>query len=291
MRKKFLLKNYQPYAFVFPAFLVLICLALFPALYNLFSSLCIEKGGIREFVGLQNYKELFADPAFRRDLGTTLIYCFTDAFGSTLLGLTAALICVAKYPGQGAVRVAVILPWVVPYVVVGIVWRWILHPMGGYMPNILEFLHLDPDLFSLNAKDTALSGVLLASIWRGFPFVGMMLMASLQSVDNVLYEAAEIDGASKWQSLFRVTIPIIAPTLAMVFILRLIWAANQFDLLFMMTSGGPQGSTETMAYYIYKNSFEFFEYERGAAASIIQLLLFMLICTPYIARTRKELED
>jgi ABC-type sugar transport system permease subunit len=238
-----------------------------------------------------NYIELLKDPAFRKALWITLKYSVIDSLGSFLLGLLAALVMNSKVPALGTMRVLVIIPWVIPYVIVGVVWKWILHPMGGIMPEILGFFHLNPDLFSLNYPSTALSGLLIATIWRGFPFVALMLLSALQGIDDQLYESAKIDGASKSKVLMKITLPLIRPVMAICILLRMVWSSNQFDTIFMMTGGGPMAATETSSLYIYRNSFEYFDTGKGSAASFIQLFIFLLLCLPHILHTKKEFEE
>ncbi len=234
------------------------------------------------FLGLANYRNVLLDPTFLSSLRTTLIFVVAAVSLEIILAIGIALLLNRDFPGRTVVRVLALLPWAVPSVVNGIMWKWILNPSYGALNGLLYSLHLtDQYIIWLGSPTLALASVVWADIWKETPFIMLLILAALQTIPKEMYEAARVDGANPAQSFFHITLPLIQPVLFVAIALRTIWALKSFDLIYTLTAGGPSGSTSVLGYYTYLKTFVSLQLGRGAAVAYIMTLIVLLLVVIY----------
>lgn len=246
------------------------------------------------FVGLGNYQAVLNDPAFWDSARVTVMFVALAVFLEILLGLAIALMLNRPFTGRRWVRMFALLPWAVPPVVNGIMWKWILNPSYGSMNGLLYQVGLfdGPRDYIVWLGDPwlALLMVVLADVWKETPFIMLLFLAALQTIPNDLYEAAKVDGARWWSILFRITIPLIAPTMFVAVALRTIWALKSFDLIYSLTAGGPSNATSVLGYYTYIKSFVSLDLGRGSAVAYIMTAVVLLVVIGYYRALYREVE-
>jgi multiple sugar transport system permease protein len=228
------------------------------------------------FVGLDHFRELSQDVAFYRALKNTLWWTGASVFLQFSFGLILALLLDKPFAGRGVVQALVFLPWAVPTFLAGLNWAWMFNPVIGPLPHWMASLGL------LSAPNNILSdphlamwGPIIANVWWGIPFFAITLLAALQAIPRDLYEAASIDGATPLQRFTSITVPFLAPTIAITVLLRTVWIANFADLIIVMTNGGPADRTQIVASYIFTQAFKRLDF--GYASAIALALLVLLL--------------
>ena len=222
-------------------------------------------------------------------LEKTGIYVFGTVIFQFLFGLIFALMLNSTTPISRVSRNLILIPWVIPGVLAAFMWRWLFNANYGLINTILKSMGLITENVAwLTLPDTAMFAVIVASIWKGVPFFTLMLLAGLQSVPKELYEASKIDGASRWQQLFSITIPSIMPTIVTTTLLRIIWTANFVDIIFNMTEGGPGYSTQVLSVYTFMTARSTLNYGYSASLSIFMTILLIAVIMIYVSRARKE---
>jgi multiple sugar transport system permease protein len=261
---------------VLPCTIVLLLMMAYPVVQTFFFSFSnIELPGFKlSFAGLGNFVRAFTKPEVNVVIRNTIVWTVLSTTLRLLLGLLCALIMNANVRGIGVLRVIALLPWTMPIIVSSNSWRWMLASDYGVVNGTLRVLGLDKLALNwLASSQTALGSVLVASTWVGYAFIMMMLLSALQSLPKELYEAARIDGA-KGPQLFRyITLPGIKPVLLVVLTLETISAINSFDMIFVMTGGGPGGSTEIMGLFVYRLAFGNFDFAAASAVSVVLILI------------------
>lgn len=229
-----------------------------------------------EYVGLGQYQALLHDANLGQALMNTLWWTVASLVLQFFLGLGLALLLDRPFFGKKVVQAIVFLPWAVPSFLSGLTWAWLFNPIVGPLPHWLVALGLKSEPTNiLSDPATAMWGPIIANVWFGVPFFAITLLAALKSIPSELHEAAAIDGANPWQRFVKVTLPFLAPTIAITVMLRTIWIATFADLIYVMTEGGPAGSTNTVATYIYVSAFK--TLDKGYASAVAVLLLALLI--------------
>ena len=232
----------------------------------------------RPFVGLDNYRYILSDPAFWESVRITLIFVFLAVTIEITLGLAVALMLNRPFHGRTVVRLLALLPWAVPSVVNGIMWKWILNPSYGAANGLLYQLGIiDEYIIWLGDPELALLMVVWADVWKETSFIMLLFLAALQTIPDELYEAAIVDGANTVQRFINVTIPLIRPTLFVAVALRTIWALKSFDLIYTLTAGGPSNGTAVIGYYTYLKSFVSLQLGRGSAAAYIMTFAVLIV--------------
>ncbi|BER92653.1 carbohydrate ABC transporter permease [Atrimonas thermophila] len=286
-------KKWTPFFFVAPAVIILLLLVIFPLVYSLgvsFTNWNIVRGGKWKFVGLGNYAYIFLkDPYFRTSLRVTLLYVMSVVALETILGLIVAMLLNRPMRRIGLLRTALVLPTTMTPVVVGIIWRLLYNPELGTLNYFLELFGFQP-LNWLGDPSTALPSVIVADVWEWTPFMALILLAGLQSLPHDPFEAALVDGASSFQIFRYVTFPLLLPTLIVAVLLRTMDAFKTFDLIFVLTKGGPGMSTEVLSYYTYRYGFKFFHIGRASAYSYV-LLVIVIAITQLLLRFIREGEE
>lgn len=236
----------------------------------------------RPFVGLENYRFILTDPLFMESLRVTLLFVISAVIIEIVLAIAIALLLNRDFRGRWAVRMLALLPWAVPSVVNGIMWKWILNPSYGSLNGLLYSLGIiDNYIIWLGSPKLALAMVVMADIWKETPFIMLLFLAALQTIPKDLYEAARVDGANALQSFFRVTIPLIQPVLFVAIALRTIWALKSFDLIYTLTAGGPSNGTAVIGYYTYVKSFVSLQLGRGASVAYIMTFIVLAVVLIY----------
>ena len=282
------------YLYVVPALIFVVLILLYPLGYNLYISLHeMSVGNFRTgtapFVGLEMYSEVIADPAFRHAFLISLLFTGGSLLFQFTIGFALALFFNRPFPGQGLLRAALLLAWVLPLVVTGSLFRWMLNGDYGVVNFFLQGLGvLNKNVFWLSEPDTALIGTILTNIWVGIPFNMVLLLAGLQSISPTLYEAAKIDGANAWRRFLYITLPMMRPVMLIVIMLGFIYTFRVFDLIFVMTQGGPVNATTVLPIYVYDETFEFFHFGQGAAAATLILIIPFTLALVYLWLIRRE---
>ena len=274
--------------FVLPGVLLLVLVMGFPALTSLSYSIKPEKAGVGGITWV-HYANLLKDPYFGAIFWNTAVFVTLSVAAHLLLGLAAALVLNGKLPAKPVFRLIALLPWVVPDVVAGIIWKWMFDPVYGAVNDILMRMGLinDPVEWLSNPR-LAMFSLILVNLWRGFPFVMMNLLAGLQAIPQKLYEAAAIDGASKVQQFFCVTLPGLKKMIVVALALDIVWEVRRFGLVQAMTQGGPGVLTEVLSTYTYKQYFQFFHFEYASAISVVMTAVLLLVSLPYIWMIAQE---
>lgn len=273
------------YLFVAPAVLLLLAVLVYPALTTLRLSVSLPGGR----VGLQQYGFLFSDPLFWQVVRQTAVFVAASVAAHLLLGMGAALAVAGAVPARGLFRVVALLPWVVPDVVAGIVWKWILNPLYGVLNDLLVAAGVvGQPLEWLTHPTLAPLSVILANVWRGFPFVMVILLAGLQSIPQELYEAASLDGAGSWARFRFVTLPGLRKVLVVALALDTIWEVRRFGLVQAMTGGGPGTLTEVLSTQVFKQYFHFYRFEYASAMAVAMTVLLLAVSLPYVRMIMQE---
>lgn len=244
--------------------------------------------GAERFVGAKNYAEIFHSPKFVPILVNTLVWSVGSLIGQFALGLAGALCINQDLPGMRLVRSILLVPYVVPVITVALFWRWMLDGTYGIVSYALQSAALlDVNQSPLALPNGAMASVIVANIWRGFSFVMISYWAALQNVPRDQYEAARVDGANFWQEFRYVTLPNLGEVTRTLIVLRVIWTVTYFDLVWLITKGGPGGTTETWPIWIYQETMGFFRFGYGAALATTLAAGLMLAALLYVQATRR----
>ena len=265
-----------------------------PLLYNILISFQrVDMFGlgtlVHPTVGLDNYVSVFEDRIARTVLVNTLIFTVGSVAIQFTLGFALALFFHQRFPGATWIRGLFLAAWVMPGLVVGVLWNWLLSGDFGVINHILETVGLiDAPVFWRSDTDTSLYAVLIANIWYGTPFNMILLAVGLAAIPEDLYEAAALDGATAWQRFTTITLPMMRPTIGAVLALGTIFTLQQFDLFAAITQGGPAGSSTVAQYWSWELSFREFDFGRGAVISVLMIVVVLVVSLIYVRSTRAE---
>ncbi len=241
----------------------------------------------REFVGLQNIVDILTGD-FARLLGQTLVFTLGTTIFPFIIGMALALALNTRIPGGKTLRGLMLLPWLIPGVVVSFLWMWIFNANYGVMNALLQALGVisEPQAW-LAQPTTAMIAVIVAKTWQSFPWMMVMLLAGLQTVPKELHEAAEIDGAGTIRRFFSITVPQIRGIIGLVLLLEFIWNFQHFDIIYVLTGGGPAGSTQTFATAVYDTAFHGFDLGHAGALGLLWMILLMGLVVVYVRFSEK----
>lgn len=272
---------------VSPAVIVILLIAFLPVLFAFWLSL--HEYNLKypylgqPFIGLENYITMLSDTRLINSLKVTTMFAAITVAAELVLGMGAALLINRSFRGRGLVRTAVLVPWALTTVVMARMWSWIFNSEYGIFNAILKWLGLIDEYIPWVADPKfALWAAIGADIWKTTPFMALLLLAGLQTISNDLYEAAMVDGAGPWRRFWQVTIPLLRPTILVALLFRTLDAARVFDLLFVLTGGGPGFVTESLSIYTYRSLFVNLDFGYGSALSVVTFLYVMLISFIYI---------
>ncbi|MEJ2136230.1 MAG: sugar ABC transporter permease [Desulfofustis sp.] len=280
MKPTRILNRATPYLFLAPAGIILIFALLYPIGYLTMASFFDWRMGTpfsdAVFYGFKNYAWILKDPNFRESFMVTITFAFTVVVLEMVIGVGLALMLERPIRGMSVFRTIFILPMMIAPIVVGLVWRYMYNPQFGIFNKTLKKWGFEPIPW-LSSPDWALPSVIIADIWQWTPFIFILSLAALQSLPRSSLEAARIDGASEWQQIIYIKIPLMMPVLVVAALLRMIDAFKVLEVIFIMTNGGPGLSTEIMSLQIYKTAFVSWELGRAAALSNILLAIVLVI--------------
>lgn len=285
-------ERWTPYLFILPIALYLLLFQFYPLVQEgalSLTSTSLLSPQTHDWVGLDNYRRLFDSEEFQGVLVTTLIYvaaCVGLAIG---IGLAAALLLDDAFPGRGVARALVTIPWAAPPVAVALIFVWIFNAQYGVFGWALRTIGLAVGRENwLDTPALAMPAILLTTIWQIFPFAAVVILSALQGVAPELKEAAKIDGAGRLGIFRAVTWPTIRPSVALLALFLTIWSIRRFDLIWLMTQGGPIGATETLVIRLYREAFVFRDLGSGAAVGMVGLVLAFMVTLAYFYVARRE---
>lgn len=236
-----------------------------------------------EFVGLQNYKEIFNEPVFFKILINTIVFAISTSILGVIIPLILAAILNSKIRGSEIFKTAYFLPFITPMIVIGIVWEWIFDPNIGILNNVIH-LHIN----WLYDTNFAMPALIIVSVWKLIGYNMIIFLSALSGISQSLFEAAKIDGAGIIDTFKNVTVPMLSPTIFFVIIITAISSFQVFDLIYLMTQGGPLDSTNVLVYAIYKNAFEYFNIGKASAIAYV-LFVIILVLTLFQWKFRKKI--
>jgi multiple sugar transport system permease protein len=279
-----------PYLFLAPAVIYLALFQAFPLLQELilsFTETSLLNPSNKEWVGLENFRTIFGDPEFLRTLTTTLVYVTVCVFGAVGAGLGCALLLNGSFRGRGVARALITVPWAAPGVAVALIATWMLNAQYGIVNRFLSAIGQGvPDGQILTSTTLALPAILVTTLWQLFPFPAIVLLAALQAVPEELTEASAMDGASRWWTFRVVTWPTIRPTVALLALLMAIWSIRRFELIWLMTRGGPDGATRTIVIDLYSRAFEAQDLGMAAAIGMVGVTISLLLVMASLSLSR-----
>ena len=279
-------KNYTRWLFVLPAIIIVLALFVYPIISSFYFSFT-NKNLIRptyDFVGLDNYIAVLKDKGFWNAFLNSLKWTIFSLGVQLLVGFTAALALNKVKHLKGFYKTLLIIPWAFPSIVIAFSWQWILNGVYGFLPNILVQLGLcdTPPQF-LTDRVLAFVVLVFINIWFGAPMIMVNVLAALQTVPQDQYEAAEIDGAKGWQSFLYITVPHIKVVTGLLVVLRTVWIFNNFDLIYLITGGGPAGATQTVPVYAYDMGWGTKLLGKSSAVTVLLFIFLMAVCVAYFA--------
>ncbi|KQO09637.1 sugar ABC transporter [Agreia sp. Leaf244] len=280
-RKSPLGSRWTPYLLFGPAVLYIVVFQAVPLLQEIwlsFTRTSLLNPGRSVWVGISNYTTVFASESFRQTLLTTLLYVIVCVIGAVVSGLVVALLLNAKFPGRGIARALVTVPWAAPGIATALIATWMLNAQYGIVSRTLNALGLGVGGGGiLDNAELALPAILLTTIWQLFPFVSVVLLSALQSVPEELVEAAKMDGAGRAWVFRVVTWQVIKPTVGLVALLITIWSLRRFELIWLMTRGGPLGSTRTLVIDLYSQAFDSKQLGTAAAIGMVGIMISLIV--------------
>ncbi|MDZ8026379.1 MAG: carbohydrate ABC transporter permease [Nostoc sp. DedQUE01] len=262
-----------------PALLLLLLVFGYPILRAFWLSVFTRNLGTElqpVFSGLENYVRMAGDGRFWQSLWITTVFTTASVVLELLLGLLIALVLNQAFLGRGLVRTIAILPWALPTALIGLAWAWIFNDQFGVVNDILRRLGLiQTGINWLGDPTLAMIALIFADIWKTTPFISILLLAGLQSISKDLYEAYSVDGATAWQSFRNITLPLLLPQILIAVLFRFAQAFGIFDLIAVMTGGGPGGATEVVSLYIYSTVMRYLDFGYGAALVVVTFLILV----------------
>ncbi|UCC61590.1 MAG: sugar ABC transporter permease [Anaerolineae bacterium] len=278
-----------------PAFIMILGVVGYPLIYSIyitFHNMNFARAGLApEFIGLKNYARVFQRPDFWKAFLRSSLFVVYDLLAGMPLGLAIALLLNQRFKFRGVTRATILLPYVLSGTVLGLIWKWIYNPNHGALNALLHQLGLISDYVAWLAQPMrALQMVILVNLWQGTPWAIIMYLAGLQTIPAELYDAAKVDGASAWQTLFKVTLPLLSPITLAMLVLKTVWTFQVFDIVWVLTRGGPASATQVVSYYIYYSSFFQLKFGYAAAMSYVLLGIVLVLVFFYYRLIRHKVE-
>ncbi|MDE2577137.1 MAG: sugar ABC transporter permease [Rhodospirillales bacterium] len=283
--------RWLPYLFIAPLAAYLLALQFYPLLQELylsFTTTSLLDPQHPDFIGLDNYRQLVEAPDFRAVLLVTAVYTVACVVLAIALGLAAAVLLDHPFSGRGLARALVTIPWATPPVAVALIFTWIYNAQYGVFNVALRALHLAAGQTNwLDSPALALPAILLTTIWQIFPFATVVILAALQGVSAELREAAIIDGADRLSVFGAVVWPTIRPSVTLLALFLTIWSIRRFDLIWLMTQGGPVGATDTLVIELYRNGFVYRDLGAAAAVGMVGMAIALAVTLVYFRASRR----
>lgn len=285
-------RHIYAYLSILPALLIVAVFTIYPVIYNV--DLALHKNVLtapqsHPFTGTKNFTDLLKNPGLLRSFGTTVQFTAVIVIANTILAILIALLLNERFLGAKILQVLILIPWAIPVVMAGIIWRWMFLGNIGVINGLLFDLGLIDHYYSfLGNPNTAQIALVVARLWKDVPLAAILLLASLQVIPTELYDAAKIDGGGAWASFRYITFPFLRPTLTVLLILETMLGFVTFDLVYVMTGGGPGDSTTLVAWYAYTEIFTHLNLGRGAALAFIIALITLVMAAFYFWALRSE---
>lgn len=279
--------------FLLPLFIYVVIFYGYPLFYSLQISLekydlQAEITGNAPFIGLVNYLAIMRDPTFQSAALHTLLFTVLSLVPQFLIGLGLALFFSRHFPLSRFLRALFLLPWLLPLIVSGTIWKWLFNETNGLIDQTLTAFHLLPAHFGwLTTPGWAMAALIIANIWLGIPFNMVILYSGLQGIAQEFYEAAMIDGATSWQRFRYIILPMLEPVIGIVLMLGLIYTLKVFDIIYVITQGGPANDTQTFATWSYTLSFTQQSFGQGAAQANVILVISLVLALVYLQLSRR----
>lgn len=277
-----------------PAIVYITIFLVVPLVYNIWLSISDANGsnlitGDYHPTGFANYKEMLASPGFWNGVKLSAIFTIASLALQFLVGYALALFFRKPFPGNGIIRALLLVAWILPAVVTGTIFRWMFDSDFGVINYFLTSMHLvDKPVMWLTGPTTAMVAVVVANLWVGMPFNMLLILSGLHTIDDGLYEAAEVDGAGPIRTFFSITEPLMRPVVFSLLLLGVINTYKVFDLIYTMTKGGPVEATTTLPIFTYLQTFKVFDFGNGAAASMLTMVLPLALSWFYVRSLDKE---
>jgi multiple sugar transport system permease protein len=285
--------SWSNYVFILPGLLFMLAFMVFPILYNIVLSFqnvtLLNLRGVHEFIGWQNYKTMFKDPLFSISFSNSAIFTSVSILFQFTIGFALALFFNRKFPGRDLMRSMMLLGWMMPIIITATLFKWMFAGDFGVINHLLQVIGIiDKPIFWLTEHNYSLPGTIMANIWIGIPFNMVILLSGLQSLPGHLYESAKIDGASRLRQFTNITLPLMKPTIMVLLMLGIIYTFKVFDLIFIMTGGGPVNSTTVFPLFAYRMAFTNYELSMGATAATFMFFVLIALASVYLWMVRKE---
>ncbi len=292
-QKRAIRNNVVGYSFIIPNLIGYCIFVFIPVIFSFVLSVMKWDGSQApmEFVGLANFAEIFGDRVFRSSFVHTVQYALMTVLPTLILSLLLAVLLNSKIKGVAIFRTAFYFPYIASIVAVGAVWNMLFQPEFGPVNEMLKFIGVDNPPKWVVSRDWAMVAVSIVSIWKYMGYYMIVYLAALQGISSSLYEAAQIDGANGWQRLWYITIPMLTPTTFFVLIMLTIQCFKVFDLVYVMTGGGPGNATKTLVNYIYEKAFTGWEFGPASAAAIILFAVVLVITLIQFSGEKKWSKD
>ena len=275
-----------------PAFLLLALIVVYPIgklIWNSFYDLRLSGGtGAIKFIGLQNYIDVLHDKDFWNAAKNTLLITLITVPGALVVGLGLAMLANLPFKRRWPVRLALLLPWALPLAFVGLIFAWFFHTEYGVVNDVARRLGFAPQTMWLLTPSYAFAAICFAIIWKTSSFMALILLAGLQMIPRTLYEAAEVDGASRWQQFWQITIPMLMPSIIVALIFRTITALQTFDIPVTMTHGGPGNATQTLAMLIHATTIDYLDVGYGSTLAVFMFAMSLCVTAVYLRRIGRE---
>jgi ABC-type sugar transport system permease subunit len=276
---------------VLPSILLIFGLTIYPVVYSFWLSLNNVSllNPVRSFAGLSNYTEILSSQAFWEAIGRTFYFVGISLVFQTIIGLIFALVLNQPFFGRGFVRALILLPWAIPNIVNGAMWEWILNSSYGALNGILvQWGIIDQPVQWLSKPWLALHMVILADTWKVIPLYVILFLAGLQTISKDMYEAARIDGAGAWRSFVSITLPLLKPIVLVILVLRTMQCFGVFDIVYIMTKGGPADGTMVISFFTYFQTFGKLNFGMGSAISFLVAFIVLSISLVYLRLLKSD---
>jgi multiple sugar transport system permease protein len=279
-------RRHWAYLLIAPSLILVLIIVVYPIFSGVllsFQEMRLNRPKLNGFIGLEHYAELLQDSVFLRASINTLWWVVFGILSQFLLGMITALALNRKLRGMQLARTLVLIPWFLPSVVAGNMWVLLLDSRLGVLNDIMVKLGILQSYKAWFADpDTAFPAALLVALWQGFPFFALLLLAGLQGIPEDLYEAASVDGATRWRQFLHITLPLLRPIIVAVVVLRVISLVNSPDLIVILTNGGPGHATELLSSYAFQTAYQSFDFGYAGALSVVMLIILMTFSIIYI---------
>ena len=282
--KSFSSPTFLAYVLIAPAAIYILAIVAWPLAETIRLSFTNSGLAGEEYIGLENYEKMMGSKKFNQAVIRTFVWMFFSVTLKLVIGLIGAVLLNAKLPGRGMFRVLIMPPWVVPIAIGMLGWLWLYNGYFGIIAGVgMKTGILDGPFGFLAYKQSAFISTIVADVWVGTPMVTIFFLAAMQGVPRDLYEAAYCDGASRWHRFFKITLPQITPVIITMALLSAIWTFNSFEIIWILTEGGPRGATTTLIIDTYKMALGNYKFGKGAARAVVVMILLTIFAAFYMA--------